>query len=336
MTKYLLLAIFLFAMAIWLPSLVVYQIQERPAVTTQFPNRVQEVLPSVVHIMCDNWQGSGVAISRDIVVTARHVIDGLNYTIPLNDGMVVKGTQAITHKDYDIGFIKVDRAILKPAKFGSIKACVLGQSVFIIGSPYGKINFNNITLGIISGLDRDWDKLSYSGESYGWKVAFTSDAGAHPGNSGGPIFTMDGVVRGLLVGGYSPVLNCGMPSDLFFGDIKNIKLMFAFEKYKVEKGKSCSYLQMGVTKSGRCGKCHGQDSKVTIRVDMVKRDSDRIYYSVSGSSDNYDEQGWAVYLKKKLIIKGSGEGEFDLPIDGKTYRVYWVDKKSAFVEIKVE
>jgi S1-C subfamily serine protease len=221
---------------------VVFQVQSvlisKPAVTIQFPNRVQEVLPSVVHIMCDRWQGSGVAISEDIVVTARHVVDGTYYTVTLNDGTVVKGTQAITHKDYDVGFIKVDKQVLKPAKFGSIKDCVLGQPIFIIGSPYGQINFNNLTLGVISGLDRDWDELSYYGEPYGWKVAFTSDAGAHPGNSGGPVFTMDGVVRGLLVGGFSPVLNCSVPSDLFFNDVENIKLMFAFNKYRVEEVKT--------------------------------------------------------------------------------------------------
>lgn len=209
-----------------------------PAVTIKFPNRIQEVLPSVVHIMCDRWQGSGVAITDDIVVTARHVVDGMNYTITLSGGTEVKGIQAIKHKDYDIGFIKVEKPILKPAKFSSIKDCVLGQSVFIIGSPFGKINFNSVTLGIISGLDRDWDGTSYSGEPYGWKIAFTSDSAAHPGNSGGPVFSMDGKVRGLLVGGFSPVLNCSMPSDLFMADIENIKLMFAFNKYKMEEVKT--------------------------------------------------------------------------------------------------
>ena len=209
-------------------------IDNRPAVTTQFPNRVQEVLPGVVHIMCDRWQGSGVAITEDIIVTARHVVDGTNYTITLNDGTKVKGVQAISHKDYDVGFIKVDAPILKPAKFGSINDCVLGQPVFIIGSPFGKINFNSVTLGIISGLDRNWDGLSRYGEPYGWKIAFTSDSGAHPGNSGGPVFSMDGIVRGLLVGGYSPVLNCSMPVDLFIHDIENIKIMFIMDKYEIE------------------------------------------------------------------------------------------------------
>ena len=243
MKRFWLVSVTLFIMSIFLFMLAVKTAVpiSVPAVTTQFPNRIQEVLPSVVHIMCDRWQGSGVALSEDIVVTARHVVDGVNYTITLNDGTEVKGIQAITHKDYDVGFIRVDDPNLVPAKFGSIKDCVLGQSVFIIGSPFGKVNFNNVTLGIISGLDRDWDEISYSGEPYGWKIAFTSDSGAYPGNSGGPVCSMDGVVRGLLVGGYSPVLNCSMPCDLFLTDIEVIKLMFAFEKYKVEVKKEEPY-----------------------------------------------------------------------------------------------
>lgn len=230
--KYQLLWIVMISM--WVGAVVLNFPIEKPAVTIQFPNQIQEVLPSVVYIKCDRWQGSGVAITEDIVVTARHVVDGLNYTITLSDGNDVKGIQAIVHKDYDVGFIRVATPILKPAKFGSIKDCVLGQPVFIVGSPYGKINFNSVTLGIISRLDRDWDELSSYGEPYDWKVAFTSDAGAHPGNSGSGVFTMDGIVRGLLVGGYSPVLNCSMPCDLFFRDIENIKLMFALESYKIE------------------------------------------------------------------------------------------------------
>ncbi len=230
--------IFILLIIVWCSLFgIMLTLVKPPAVTTQFPNRIQEVLPSVVHIRCDRWQGSGVAITEDIVVTARHVIDGLDYTITLNDGTVIKGIQAISHKDYDIGFIKVDLAILSPAKFGSVKNCVLGQSVFIIGSPFGFENFNSVTLGIISGLSRDWDNDgNYGrGEPYGWKVAFTSDAAAHPGNSGGPVFTMDGIVRGLLVGGYSPVLNCSVPCDLFLSDIEIIRLMFTFNKYRQEE-----------------------------------------------------------------------------------------------------
>ena len=222
--------------------MLIWDLGKSPAVTVQFPNRIQEVLPSVVHIRCDRWQGSGVAITEDIVVTARHVIDGLNYTITLNDGTEIKGIQAISHKDYDIGFIRVDEPVLKPAKFGSVKDCVLGQSVFIVGSPFGFENFNSVTLGIISGLDQNWDSIDYrTGDPYGWNVVFTSDSAAHPGNSGGGVFSMDGVVRGLLVGGYSPVLNCSVPCDLFLSDIEVIRLMFTFNKYRQEEESNDSY-----------------------------------------------------------------------------------------------
>jgi S1-C subfamily serine protease len=206
--------------------------------TTSLSGVIQDVMPSVVHIMCDRWQGSGVALTENIVVTARHVVDGTDYTITLNNGIQVKGVKAISHKNYDVGFIMVNESILKPAKFGSIKECVLGQPVFIIGSPFGKINFNSVSLGIISGLNRNWDGINpWTGDKYGWEIAFTSDSAAHPGNSGGPVFSMDGVVRGLLVGGYSPVLNCSMPSDLFMDDVELIKTLFALDKYKVEKEK---------------------------------------------------------------------------------------------------
>ncbi len=264
MKKYFILSFFLLMFAGGIFGLVGYYARHTPTMVHQinFPDVIQEVIPSAVHIMCDKWQGSGVVLTDDIIETARHVVDGVNYTITTEDGCKLKGNQAISHKDYDIGSIKVNlkctakrsehseefrenntflvghKVKLKPAKFGSIDACVLGQSVFIIGSPYGKINYNNVTLGIVSGLDKDWDSLSRYGEPYGWKIAFTSDSAAHPGNSGGPVFSMDGVVRGLLVGGFSPVLNCSMPSDLFLDDIELIKMLFAQEKYKVEQEKT--------------------------------------------------------------------------------------------------
>ncbi len=242
--------------AVIFPLIMFYQ---RPAVTAQFPNKIQEVLPSVVHIMCNRWQGSGVAISEDIIVTARHVIDGTNYTITLNNGCKVKGIQAITHKDYDIGFIKIDRvciakfdehepswsagrifgmrhlAPIKPAKFGSINNCVLGQPIFAIGSTAGKINFNSISLGIVSGLNRGGSWKNGVGNDYGWSVLFQTDAEGMGGNSGCPVFTMDGIVRGIWVGSMPPAVHYCIPVDIFLVDIKMIQLMFGVDNYKIEE-----------------------------------------------------------------------------------------------------
>lgn len=198
-------------------------------------------IESVVHIINDtqNWQGSGVAIAPDLILTARHVVEGgEDFTITLNGGTEIKATEAISHKENDIAFIKISEAILKPAKLGSIKDCKLGDDIYVIGSPYGKLNFNSLTTGIISGLDRNLDKVNID---YGWRIIFSTDAAGHPGNSGCPVFTSDGVVRGILVGGYSPVLIYCVPVDIILDDLEYIKLLFGIDKYYYEEKAEYSY-----------------------------------------------------------------------------------------------
>ena len=213
-----------------------------------FTDVVAESIKSVVHIKCPNWQGSGFIIDEHIICTARHVVEGVedfeitlgctDSTIDDPNWLTFHATRAISDKEHDVGFIWID--VEMPdwmiAKIGSIKKCKLGQDVFIIGSPYGDMNFNSVSKGIISGLNRNWEGINRrTGENYGWEIAFTSDSAAHPGNSGGAVFTTDGVVRGILVGGYSPVLNCSMPCDLFLSDIENIKLMFTMDRFEIER-----------------------------------------------------------------------------------------------------
>jgi len=212
-------------------------------VEPNFTDIVSQSTKSVVHIRCPRWQGSGFVIDKHIICTARHVVENVeDFEITFNDGRKIRATRAISDKEHDVGFIWVEEDMNDVAKIGSIENCKLGQDVFIIGSPFGSINFNSVSKGIISGLGRDWDEINpWTGERYGWEIAFTSDSAAHPGNSGGAIFTLDGVVRGVLVGGYSPVLNCSMPCDLFLPDIEQIRLMFTMDKYQFEEEPEYSY-----------------------------------------------------------------------------------------------
>ena len=213
-----------------------------PVVQQQFSlsDRIEQVSNSVVHIInkTQDWQGSGVAISPDIIMTARHVVEGgKEFIVTLADSNEVTATQAISSKKYDLGFIRIDKPVLKPVRLGSVRECRLGQQVFVVGSPYGKLNFNTVTLGIISGLNRDFDEwvVKYGHPKYGWSVTFTTDAAGHPGNSGCPVFTMDGRVRGILVGGFSPVLIYCVPVDLVIRDLPLIAALFVMDNYQFVK-----------------------------------------------------------------------------------------------------
>jgi hypothetical protein len=234
---------------------------EKPKSEPKIPSII-EIIPKiklgVVHIDCPQWQGSGFVVAKNIIVTARHCVKGVEkFVITTNDGHKLNATKALSSEKHDIAFIYIndltcqlekDREIecdklkhkvkLHVLKLGSITECQLGQELITIGSPYGKVNFNSITLGIISGLDRDYGPLNnsyYGNNDYGWSVAFQTDSPGHPGNSGCAVFTADGVVRGIVVGGFSPSLVIAMPVDLFLDDLEEIKRMFVRDKYYYEK-----------------------------------------------------------------------------------------------------
>jgi S1-C subfamily serine protease len=227
-----------------------------------FPEQVQESIKGVVHLQCPRWQGSGFVVGPRLIATARHCVEDVtSFTVTTHTGCQVHATRAISDKEHDVAFIWVDdltcvaepedhnipmvssdaiiwvtnhEVVLHPLPLCNIKDCRLGQNVYVIGSPYGQVNFNNLTTGIISGVNRDWSQIG-GAEDYGWKVAFTVDSAGHPGNSGCPVFTSDGVVRGILVGSLSPVLISVMPCDLFLGDLESIRLMFMLDRYEREE-----------------------------------------------------------------------------------------------------
>jgi len=228
------------------------------------PQTLMDMIPSikagVVHLQCPNWQGSAFVIGPRTLVTARHCVEGVtDFYITTDDGHQLHATRAISSEKHDLAFIYVDdltcqygsverncennehKVVLKPVKLGRIAECQLGQRIITIGSAYGKVNANSVTLGIISGLGRDYDELNnsfYGEHDYGWSVAFQTDSPGHPGNSGCPVFTADGVVRGILVGGFSPSLIICMPCDLFIDDIEEINRMFIQDKYFREEMKN--------------------------------------------------------------------------------------------------
>lgn len=216
-------------------------------------NIIPGIKAGVVHLDCPQWQGSAFVIGPRLLVTARHCVEGvINFKITTDGGHVLHATRAISSEKHDVAFIYIDdltcvaeergtlehKVVLHALKLGNIVECQLGQRIITIGSGCGKVNINSVTLGIVSGLGRDYDELNvsmYGEHDYGWSVAFQTDSPGHPGNSGCPVFTTDGVVRGILVGGFSPSFIICMPVDLFLDDIEEINRMFTQGKYYHEK-----------------------------------------------------------------------------------------------------
>lgn len=213
---------------------LIWQRSVKMAVEPNLPDAVDAVIGNVVHIRNNTgqWQGSGVLIAPDLVLTARHVVEeGEDFSVRTNDRKIHRAERAISSKKYDLGFIKLHERLKCTTKIGDIASCRLGEPLFAIGSPYGDFNFNSVTAGILSSLYRDHDS---NVPDWGWSCTIQTDTPAHPGNSGCPVYTLDGKVRGILVGGMSNTIIYCIPAELVANDCQVIQLMFLMAEYRHE------------------------------------------------------------------------------------------------------
>ena len=234
----------LFSLAIGFDGFIVYDELTCPKQNSYYSleDSIESTIDNVVHIRnkSGGWQGSGVLLKPNLILTARHVAeDGEDFDITLNDGTVYKANRAITSKMYDLGFIKLDVDVNLPVcttTIGTIKDCRLGQTVYAIGSPFGDINQNSVTAGIVSSLARKLEDFGCP-QSWGWGILWQSDIATYGGNSGCPVYNRAGQLIGIVVGGlsdYECITYC-IPSELVTGDCQAIELMFLMDRYQKEQ-----------------------------------------------------------------------------------------------------
>ena len=135
--------------------------------------------------------GSGFIIDeKGIVVTNNHVIEGADDIIVRVDGdkeykAKVIGADPLS----DIAVLQLDaNEKFKPVKFGDSDKARIGDWVIAIGNPFGF--GGTVTSGIISARNRSLGLSRY--EDY-----IQTDASINSGNSGGPLFDMNGDVIGI-------------------------------------------------------------------------------------------------------------------------------------------
>jgi serine protease Do len=134
--------------------------------------------------------GSGFIVSPDgYIMTNAHVVDGASeMTVRLTDRREYRAKLIGSDKTSDIAVIKIDGKNLPVVTFGNADALQVGEWVLAIGSPY---NFDNtVTSGIVSAKARPLP-------SEGYTPFIQTDVPVNPGNSGGPLFNMNGEVVGI-------------------------------------------------------------------------------------------------------------------------------------------
>jgi serine protease Do len=145
-----------------------------------------------------NSLGSGFIIDpAGFVVTNNHVIaDADEVSVILNNGTTLKAEVLGRDTKTDLALLKVQAAgPLKAVKFGDSDKLRLGEWVVAIGNPFSL--GGTVTAGIVSARNRDINSGPY--DNY-----IQTDAAINRGNSGGPLFNLDGDVIGVNTAIISP------------------------------------------------------------------------------------------------------------------------------------
>ena len=142
--------------------------------------------------------GSGFIVDpAGYVVTNNHVIEGADeVSVTLQDNTVLKAEIIGRDESGDIALLKVktDKP-LTTVDFGDSAQSRVGDWVLAIGNPFGL--GGTVTAGIVSARGRDIHQGQYDD-------FIQTDAAINRGNSGGPLFNMDGQVIGINTAIFSP------------------------------------------------------------------------------------------------------------------------------------
>jgi len=144
---------------------------------------------SVVTVWGETGHGSGFLIDkRGLIATNQHVVANFDYAavqLDENTKLAARIVARSPERDVAILWVSAERvSSMQPVKLASVNSTqppvVEGEQVFTIGSPLNQRKV--MTTGIVSKMEAR---------------AIISDVNINHGNSGGPLFTMDGTVIGI-------------------------------------------------------------------------------------------------------------------------------------------
>ena len=159
-------------------------------------------------------EGSGFIVSSDgYVMTNAHVVsDASEVTVRTTDRREYTAKVIGVDKATDVAVLKIDAKNLPTVRIGDPSKLRPGEWVIAIGSPFGFEN--SVTAGIVSATSR-----SMPGGESNYAPFIQTDVAVNPGNSGGPLFNLNGEVVGInsqiysRTGGYMG-LSFAIPIDV--------------------------------------------------------------------------------------------------------------------------
>ena len=177
--------------------------------------------PSVLEGRKSSSDGAGFIIHEDgFIATNWHVIEGADkIRVVLSNGAEYSAKIVGKDERSDIALLKIDAPMkLTAVKFANSDEVKIGAPVIAIGNPlgFGK----TVTSGIISFKGRNLSHQIAELGSGGDLVSYLqTDASVTYGNSGGPLFSFDGEVIGMVTvfvsdGMHSVGINFAIPSNL--------------------------------------------------------------------------------------------------------------------------
>ena len=143
--------------------------------------------------------GSGVVIDADgTVITAAHVVQTADLVeVEFQNGAKVTAAVMSSDPTSDLAMLKLDSIPegIRPVPLGDSDNVRVGQEVFVVGAPYGLDG--TLTVGHISSRHGGEDAAALGMTAPDIEL-FQTDAAINQGNSGGPMFDMNGNVIGIV------------------------------------------------------------------------------------------------------------------------------------------
>lgn len=174
--------------------------------------------------------GSGFMISDNQIITAAHVVQvAEKVNIQFLDGEIIPAKVISSFNNADIALLELiwprKNAII--VKLGDSNQAKIGSKVFVVGAPFGL--GHSLSSGYVSGIIKEnKDNNPFTISEY-----IQTDAAINTGNSGGPMFNMQGEVIGIV----SNILsNSGGFQGIGFATSSNLAKNLLFEKNRFWSG----------------------------------------------------------------------------------------------------